>query len=99
MAPEQISGEMVDARTDVYGLGALVFHLLAGRLPFDDPSTTMAQYLHLHARRPRVSAVAEVPTAVDDVIARAMAIDPSDRFDGPEAFHAALSAALGESRR
>jgi serine/threonine protein kinase len=53
MAPEQIAGGTVDARTDVYGLGVLAFHLLTGRLPFEDESHTVVQYLHAHARRSR----------------------------------------------
>jgi eukaryotic-like serine/threonine-protein kinase len=94
MAPEQIRGGEVDARTDVYGLGVLAYHVLTGRMPFDDSSMTMSQYLHLHARRPRVSAAAPVPPRVDDVIARAMAVDPADRFAGPLEFFAALRGAV-----
>lgn len=93
MAPEQISGGAVTTRTDVYALGVMTFHLVAGRLPFEDDSPTIVQYLHAHARRPRLSAFAPVPPAVDDVIARAMAIDPEARFATAEDFHAALAAA------
>ena len=96
MAPEQIRGGAIDARTDVYGIGVLTFHVLTGRMPFDDSSLTMSQYLHLHARRPRVSSAAPVPARIDDVIARAMAVDPGDRFAGPLAFFAALRAAVVE---
>lgn len=96
MAPEQITGAGVDARTDVYGLGVLVFHLLTGRLPFEDESPTIVQYLHAHARRPKVSAHAPVPTRGDEVIARAMAIDPAQRYGDVTAFLVALRAALAE---
>lgn len=94
MAPEQIAGGTVDARTDVYGLGVMTFHLLTGRLPFEDESATIVQYLHAHARRPRASAFAPVPPAVDDVLMRAMAIDPGQRFADAPAFVAALRAAI-----
>lgn len=94
MAPEQIAGGTVDARTDVYGLGVMTFHLLTGRLPFEDESATIVQYLHAHARRPRASAFAPVPPAVDDVLMRAMAIDPAQRFADAPAFVAALRAAI-----
>ncbi len=99
MAPEQIHGQRVDARTDVYALGGLLFHLLTGRLPFHDPSETMTQYLHLHARRPRASSLVPVSTAIDDVIVRAMAIEPGQRFADVRTLSAAARSALRESPR
>lgn len=97
MAPEQIQGVRVDARTDVYALGGLIFHLLTGKLPFDDISETMTQYLHLHARRPRASAlVAQIPPAIDDVIVRAMAIQPGSRFPTTRALFDAFRDAYRE---
>lgn len=97
MAPEQIRGGAIDARTDVYALGALAFHLITGRLPYEDSSPTMSQYLHLHAERPKASAATPVPPAVDAVIARGMAIDPARRHSDPLAFFAALRDALGST--
>ena len=97
MAPEQIEGKRADARTDIYALGSLLFHMLAGEPPFYDPSPTMTQYLHQHARRPRVSAVAAVPELLDGVIARAMAIDPAQRYDAVFAVLAAARLAVHES--
>lgn len=96
MAPEQIAGRAVDVRTDVYGLGVLAFHLLTGRLPFVDESPTVVQYLHAHARRPKVSALAPVAAAVDEVVARAMAIEPGQRYPEPRAMVVALRAALAD---
>jgi eukaryotic-like serine/threonine-protein kinase len=97
MAPEQVHGRTVDARTDVYALGTLAYFLLTGHMPFEDASLTMTQYLHLHARRPRVSHAAPVPERVDDVVARAMAIEPAERFSDPLSLLAALRAALRDS--
>jgi hypothetical protein len=97
MAPEQVHGRPVDARTDVYGLGTLAFFLLTGQMPFWDSSLTMTQYLHLHARRPRVSVAAPVPARIDDVVARAMAIDPAERFSDPLSMLAAFRAALRDT--
>lgn len=97
MAPEQIHGLRVDARTDVYALGGLLFHMLTGRLPFQDSSATMTQYLHLHARRPCVSTIVPVSRRLDDVITRAMAIEPADRFNDPRSLLAAARAAVRES--
>ena len=96
MAPEQIAGAPVDVRTDVYGLGVLTFHLLTGRMPFEDESPTVVQYLHAHARRPKVSALSPVAPRVDEVLARAMAIDPAQRFPDALSFVAALRAAFTE---
>lgn len=97
MAPEQVHGRTVDARTDVYALGTLAFFLLTGHMPFEDASLTMTQYLHLHARRPRVSVAAPVPPRIDDVVARAMAIEPAERFSDPLSLLAALRSALRDS--
>ena len=97
MAPEQIHGLRVDARTDVYALGGLLFHMLTGHLPFQDSSATMTQYLHLHARRPSVSSVVAVSRRLDDVISCAMAIEPSDRFDHTRSLLAATRAAIRDT--
>ncbi len=97
MAPEQIHGQRVDSRTDVYALGGLLFHMLTGRLPFQDSSATMTQYLHLHARRPIVSSLVSVSRQLDDVVARAMAIEPAERFTDPRSMLAAARAALRAS--
>ena len=91
MAPEQILGRAVDARTDVYALGCLAFHALTGRIPFVEDSNTMVQHLHLHARRPRASELAPVGSDVEDVLVRAMAIDAAMRFATPRAFLEALA--------
>lgn len=98
MAPEQIRGGRADERSDVYALGGLLYHMVTGRPAFCDPSETMTQYLHLHARRPRPSALAPVPARLDEVIVRAMAIEPADRFADARALLAAVRAAGRESR-
>ena len=97
MAPEQVGGRAIDARTDVYALGALAFFLLTARMPFEDASPTMTQYLHLHARRPRVSAAVPSSTRSDDVVGRAMAIEPAERFSDPLSMLAAFRAAVRDS--
>lgn len=99
MAPEQVHGDPPDARTDVYALAGLLFHMLTGRQPFHDPSPTMMQYLHMNAKRPRASALVKgLPEQLDDVIVRAMAIDRANRYPDVASFLAAALAAGRGSR-
>jgi eukaryotic-like serine/threonine-protein kinase len=97
MSPEQIRGQRVDVRSDVYAVGALLFLILTGRPPFQDASPATVQYLHLHARRPYASDLVAVSRRVDDVLRRAMAIDPRARFADVLALRDAFHAAMRES--
>lgn len=97
MSPEQIRGQRVDVRSDVYAVGALLFLVLTGRPPFQDSSPETVQYLHLHARRPYASELVAVSSRVDDVLRRAMAIDPRMRFADVIALRDALFVAIRES--
>lgn len=94
MAPEQYAGRAVDARTDVYGVGALAYHLLTGQPPFAEESTTLLRYLHCHAERPRASQRAPVSGRVDHVITRAMHTDPRRRFPSTAELFSALERAV-----
>jgi len=99
MAPEQIAGREASERTDVYALGALLYHMLVGEPPFADSSPTVMQYLHCHARRPRPSARASLPAGVDDVVTTAMSIEADRRHGGPRELLSACRAAFaGEER-
>jgi serine/threonine-protein kinase len=92
MAPEQILGGRVDARTDVYGLGAFCHHVLTGRPPFSG-TPMMAMQNHLHVRPPPASSRAPVPAEVDRVLERALAKAPEQRFADARSFLAAFRAA------
>ncbi|HWU89137.1 MAG TPA: serine/threonine-protein kinase [Kofleriaceae bacterium] len=94
MAPEQARGTRVDARTDVYGLGALLFHMLTGSKPFSGHETHEMRFLHQHARRPRPSSRATVPDVFDTIVSKAMAIDPEARYPTPRALVEAFEQAL-----
>jgi serine/threonine-protein kinase len=80
MAPEQIIGGEVSARTDTYALGALTFHMLTGALPFSDSDITMMQQMHMHAQRPRLSAIVPALQTLDEVIAKAMSRNVEERY-------------------
>lgn len=97
MTPEQILGRPVDARTDVYLLGILTYHMLTGLLPFDGPNPAAVCRLQLDAPRPRPSDRAPTTSAIDDVVMRAMNRDPAGRFPGAREFLAALRNAAGKT--
>jgi serine/threonine-protein kinase len=89
MAPEQFLGAELDARTDVYGLGALAYSMLTGRQPFADGDHKGL----LRGPRPQPSTEADLPPAVDAVIMRAMDVVPAARFANPGDLAEALRAA------
>ena len=99
LAPEQVEGRPVDARTDVYALGIVLYEMLCGRPPFDadtDAATALAR-LTTNPPRPR-QIKADLPRDLDDVVMRAMARDADQRFAGAAELRAALQAAdLGPS--
>jgi streptogramin lyase/tRNA A-37 threonylcarbamoyl transferase component Bud32 len=95
VSPEQIEGEGVDGRADVYSLGALAFFLLTGHAPFAGRSEAAKLVAHVNADRPRPSnAGAPSSPAIDDAVVRAMAVEPSERFATPTAFADAFAAGV-----
>jgi streptogramin lyase len=80
VAPEQIRGDQVDGRADVYALGCLLFETLTGTVPFTGASDVAIVYAHLEQEPPRASERRPgLPAAVDEVLARAMAKEPAER--------------------
>jgi CheY-like chemotaxis protein len=80
MSPEQLMGENVDARSDLYAVGAVLFELLAGRLPLDGP-TVMGLFAKVLAEEPpRLRSLApEVPAPLDELVMHLLAKRPEDR--------------------
>lgn len=79
VAPEQVRGGPVDARSDLYSLGALLFLMLTGRPPFTGDAAAV-MHAHLHAGPPRPSDLAPgIPPELDDLVARCLAKDPARR--------------------
>lgn len=81
MAPEQARGERVDARADVYAVGAILYRALTGKKPFEglDPMATLTAVLVQEPGRPTL-VNPDVPLALELVIQRAMAKNPKDRY-------------------
>jgi serine/threonine-protein kinase len=92
IAPEQILGRRVDARTDVYGLGALCYQLLTGRPPFSGSMLLTLRH-HLQVLPRRASTYAFISVELDRVLQRALAKAPEQRFADARSFLAALRAA------
>ncbi|BCO33616.1 serine/threonine-protein kinase [Mycobacterium heckeshornense] len=97
-APEVLSGGRFDGRADIYSLGCALFRLLTGKTPFPGDNGPAAVMLaHLQRPPPRVTdLVPSLPTALDQVIATAMAKDPAVRFGSAAALADAAASALRE---
>lgn len=97
VAPEQISGKPVDGRCDVYSLGCVVYEELTGAPPFRRDDDLALLWAHLNDPVPPISALRpDLPGALDEVLGRALAKTPEQRFDSCLELVAALRAA-GES--
>jgi YVTN family beta-propeller protein len=96
VAPEQIRGERVDARADVYALGCVLFHTLAGGPPYQRDSDEATLWAHLHDDPPSLRANApDAPAELEAVIDRALAKDPDERFQSAGDLGRAALAAVG----
>jgi len=97
-APEQIRGDEVDGRADVYALGCVLFEAIAGRPPFTRETEIATLYAHLEQDPPALSSVAAgSPPALDAVVAKALAKDPSERYATAGAFARDARRAIGVS--
>lgn len=92
MAPEQLDGQVLDSRADMYALGAVLYHLVAGRPPFDAPSqAALMNLIYNEVPTPLSMLRSGVSAAVDGVILKALAKNPADRYPNWDAFAQALS--------
>ncbi len=95
IAPEQIAGEDVDRRADIYALGAVLHYALTGQAPFPRENELATLFAHSNAPRPRPSSIrAEVSPRLDPVVAKAMAVDPDERFQSAGALSRALDTVI-----
>ncbi len=101
VAPEQIRGDRVDARTDVYALGCVMYEAMAGKAPFADREENVAKiYAHLQDEPPWLPGDGGSGGSLDEVISRALAKEPGDRYPsaGDLARAAAAAAEGGQIR-
>ena len=93
MAPEQVRGKSGDARTDLYSLGAMLYEMVTGSVPFggDNPFVAMRARLVGDPAAPR-TLNAQVPEAVEEIILHALERDPDDRYPSAAALRSELEA-------
>ncbi|MCG7204308.1 protein kinase domain-containing protein [Streptomyces arenae] len=85
LSPEQALGRGVDARSDLYSVGIMLFQLVTGRLPFDADSPLAIAYAHVQEEPAAASSInSSLPPAVDALIARALKKNPNERFPTAE---------------
>ncbi len=94
MSPEQASGRaQVDARSDIYSMGALAFTLFSGRPPFEGRTASEILRQHLSQEVPRLrDRVPEIPAALDDAVRRCLAKEPGARWSSALEFSKAMQA-------
>lgn len=94
ISPEQALGQLLDGRSDVYSLGITLFYVLAKQLPFRADSTIALALLHVYEPPPSLALIrADISPAIDHVIHKALAKDPSRRFQTASAFSSAFAQA------
>jgi serine/threonine protein kinase len=82
ISPEQVNGNDIDGRADLYSVGILLFEMLAGRRPFTSTSPAELMRCHLKAEPPTFASLGlgdQIPAAIEDVVQRCLAKDPNDR--------------------
>ena len=91
MSPEQVMGEAIDGRSDLYALGVLAFFAATGRFPFEGPTSTAVLVAHVNSAAPRLHEFRpDAPDLMDAVIARLLEKRPTDRFATAEELAGAL---------
>ncbi|MBZ4317910.1 protein kinase domain-containing protein [Streptomyces huiliensis] len=99
LSPEQALGRGVDARSDLYSVGIMLFELLTGRLPFDADSPLAIAYAHVQEEPVAPSTInRSIPPAVDALVARALKKNPNERFPSAAAMRDECARVAGTAR-
>jgi formylglycine-generating enzyme required for sulfatase activity len=100
IAPEQALSQPVDARTDLYSTGVMLYEMLTGRVPFDGDSLVVVMTQHVYEAPPPPSRLNHsIPPAVEQVVLRALAKKPDDRYQSAAEMAAALDEAVAQLRQ
>lgn len=100
MSPEQVAGERIDGRSDLYALGVLAFLMLGGRFPFEHQAASAVLVAHVTKDPPPLVSVApDVPEALADVVDRLLQKQPDDRFADAAELLRALQAVGAEKQQ
>lgn len=94
MSPEQFMGQRVDARSDIYALGVIFYHLLTGEKPFTGSVTTIMHKVLQADAIPPSNINVQCPGTFDDVVAKAMSKKPEDRYGTVQEFAQAIDIAM-----
>ncbi len=100
MSPEQLRGEVLDHRSDIYSAGVMLYHMLTGQAPFGGSSSDVVAVIYSHLEKmpePPSTINPEVPPLLDAVVMRAMAKDPNERYDNIGDMAREAKAAVGLS--